>query len=73
MNSAAGIGQPVMGGEGFLPASGGQLPDIFVGMGRQPPQDIKEVGVGFDVQSLAGDHEGEEIGCFLSAGLLPHV
>ena len=59
--------------EGFLPASGRQLPDVVVRMAGQPPQDIVEVGIGFDPQPFAGDHEREEIGCLFSPRLLADV
>ena len=65
-NSAAGIRQRALGREGFLPAPGGQLPDVFVGMAGEPLQDVLEVSVGFHVQPFAGDHEREEIGRLLS-------
>ena len=62
-----------LGGEGFLPSPGRQLPDVFVGMTGQPSQGVVEVSVGFHLQSLAGDHEREEIGCLRSARLLADV
>ena len=43
-DSAAGTGRVALGREGFLPAPGRELPDVFVGMAGQPPQDVVEVG-----------------------------
>ena len=56
-DSAAGTWRRIPRREGFLPPSGRQLPDVFIGMAGQPPQDVVEVGIRFHVQSFAGNHQ----------------
>src|ERR1035438_6740835 len=72
-DSAAGTGRGALGSEGFFPAFGRQLPEVFVRMAGQPPQDVVEVGIGFHPQPFASDHEREEIGGLLSPRLLADV
>src|SRR5262245_47628014 len=59
--------------EGFFPAARGQLPDVFVGMLGQAPKDIVQVGVRFDSQPFATDHERKEMGRLLASGFLADV
>ena len=72
-DSAAGTGRLAYRAERFHPTAGCQLPDVLVRMTRESAQDVVEVSVGLHPQPLAGDHEREEIGRLLSAGLLADV